>query len=86
MAHSAFWGHHPIQRQNTNSKKLTVEKFSKSGLISKGVQSLVKLIQTMNKNNTSVDFAFYIGFPGLIWVTSSAENIDLSRKRKLGPE
>ena len=27
MAHSAVWGHLPIQRQNTNSKKL-----SKSGL------------------------------------------------------
>ena len=32
MAHSAVWGHPPIQRQNTNSKKLTIEKLSKSGL------------------------------------------------------
>ena len=32
MAHSAVWGHPPIQRQNTNSKKLTVKKLSKSGL------------------------------------------------------
>ena len=32
MAHSAVWGHLPIQRQNTNSKKLTIEKLSKSGL------------------------------------------------------
>ena len=31
MAHSAVWGHPPIQRQNTNSKKLTIEKLSKSG-------------------------------------------------------
>ena len=31
MAHSAIWGHSPIQRQNTNSKKLTIEKLSKSG-------------------------------------------------------
>ena len=32
MAHSAVWGHSPIQRQNTNSKKLTIKKLSKSGL------------------------------------------------------
>ena len=29
---------------------------------------------------------FYIGFLDLIWVTPSAENIDLARKRKLGPK
>ena len=29
---SAVWGHSPIQRQNTNSKKVTIEKLSKSGL------------------------------------------------------
>ena len=33
MVHSDVWGHPPIQRQNTNSKKLTIEKLSKSGLI-----------------------------------------------------
>ena len=32
MAYSAVCGHSPIQRQNTNSKKLTIEKLSKSGL------------------------------------------------------
>ena len=32
MAHSAVWGHLPIQRQNTNPKKLTIKKLSKSGL------------------------------------------------------
>ena len=32
MAHSAVWGHSPIQRQNTNSKKLTIEKLSKISL------------------------------------------------------
>ena len=32
MAHSTVWGHPPIQRQNTHSKKLTTEKFLKSGL------------------------------------------------------
>ena len=35
------------------------------------------------KKNTFVDFAFKIGFPDLISVTSSTENIDLARKRKL---
>ena len=38
------------------------------------------------KNNTFIDFAFYIGFPNLIWVTSSAENIHLARRRNLGPK
>ena len=38
MAHSAVWGNSPIQRQNTNSKKLTIEKLSK-----------LELIQTMNE-------------------------------------
>ena len=32
MAHSAVWGPSPIQRQKTNSKKLTIKKLSKSGL------------------------------------------------------
>ena len=32
MAHSAVWGHLPIRRQNTISKKLTIKKLSKSGL------------------------------------------------------
>ena len=32
MAHSAVWGNSPIQRQNTNSKTLTIKKLSKSGL------------------------------------------------------
>ena len=84
MTHNAVWGHPPIQRQNTNSKKLTIKNLSR--VVSKGVQSLVKLFHTMNENNTFVDFAFCIGFPDLIWVTSSAENIDLARKRKLGPK
>ena len=48
MAHSAVWGHSPIQRQNTNSKKLTIEMLSESAA-SEGVQNFVKLIQTMNE-------------------------------------
>ena len=61
-------GNLPIQKENTNSKKLTIEKLSKSCL------------------NTFVKFAFYMRFPDLIRVTSSAENINLARKRKLGPK
>ena len=30
--------------------------------VSEGVQSLVKLIQMMNENNTFVNFAFYMDF------------------------
>ena len=29
MAHSAVWGHLSNQRQNTNSKKVTIEKLSR---------------------------------------------------------
>ena len=32
MAQSAVWGHTLIQIENTNSKKLMIEKSSKSGL------------------------------------------------------
>ena len=31
MARSAVWGHPAIQKQSTNSKKLAIEKLSKSG-------------------------------------------------------
>ena len=60
MAHSAVWGHSPIQKQNTNSNKLIIEKLSKSGL--QGVQNFVKLIELNNerKNETFIDFAFNI--------------------------
>ena len=47
MAHSAVWGHPPIQRQSTNSKLLMIEKLSIRAV--SGVQSLVKLIQMMNE-------------------------------------
>ena len=33
------------------------------------------------KNNIFIDCTFYMGFTDLIWVTSSAENIDLARNR-----
>ena len=49
MAHSAVWGHSPIQRQNTNPKLLTTVLKSCLRAVSEGVQSLVELIQTMNE-------------------------------------
>ena len=62
MAHSAVWGHSPTHRQNTNSKKLTIENCHRA--VSEGVQSLVNRIQTTSEKNTFVNFAFYIGFSG----------------------
>ena len=79
MAHSAVWGRPSIQRQNTNSKKLTIEILSNSG-----VRRCAKFGQAHSNNEqkiTLVDFAFYMGVPDLIWVTSSDENIDLAKKK-----
>ena len=84
MAHSAVWGHSPIQRQNTNSKKLTIKKLSKSDL-----GRCTKFGQANSNDErkiTLINFALYMEFPDLIQVRSSAENIDLTRKRKLGPK
>ena len=78
MAHSAVWGHSPIQRQNRNSKKLTIENLSKSDL-----RRCTKFGQA---NKTFFNFVFYMGFPDLIRVTSSAKNIDMARKRKQRPK
>ena len=82
MAHSAVGGDLPIRRQNTNSKKLTIKKLSKSGL-----RRFIKFGQAHSNGERKItlEFAFYMGFPDLIRVTASAENIDLARKRKLGP-
>ena len=77
MAHSAVWGHSPIQRQNTNSKKSTIKSCLRA--LPEGIQNFVKLIQTMNENKTFVDFAFYVGCQDLIQVMSSAE-IELGPK------
>ena len=84
MAHSAVWGHPPTQRQNTDQKKLTIEKLSKSGL--GRCTKFGRPHSNHERKITLADFAFYIGFPDLKWVTSSAENIHLARKRKLGPK
>ena len=60
MAHSAAWGHPPVQRQNRNSKKLIVEKLCKSGL-----RRCTKFGQAHSNDErkiTLVDFAFYMDF------------------------
>ena len=75
MAHSAVWGHLPNQRQNTNSKKVTIEKLSVWSSEKSNNERKIKL---------SVFFAFYVRCPDLMWVTSPVENIDLTRKRKYG--
>ena len=84
MVHSAVWGHLPIRRENTNSTKLTIKKLSKSGL-----RRFIKFGRAHSNDERKitlafVELAFYMGFRDLIRVTSSAENIDLDRKRKLG--
>ena len=66
---SPFKCHLPIQRQNTNSKVLTIEKLSKSDL-----RRCTKFGQ------------FHSNDEEKITVTSSTENTDLARKRKLGPK
>ena len=85
MAHSDVWGHLPIPRQNTNSKKLTIKKLPKSGL-----RRFIKFGQAHSnderKITLSLNLYFIWDFRILIRVTSSAENIDLARKRKLGPK
>ena len=78
MAHSTVWGHPPNQRQNTNSKSRRLKSCLRA--VTEGVQSLVKLIQMMNEITLSLILHF-IWISGFIWVTSSAENIDLARER-----
>ena len=80
--HNAVWG---IQRQNTNSQKLTIKRLSKISL--KRCTRFCQAHSSDEQNITLfIDFAFYIGFLDLTWVMSSAGNIDLVKKRKLGPE
>ena len=71
IAHGAVRGHPPIERQNTNSKKLTIEKFFESSL--KRCTKFGQAHSNNERKNTFIDFAFYMVFPDLIWVTSSAE-------------
>ena len=45
---SAIWGHSPIQRNNTNAERWQLKSCLR--VVFEDVQSLVKLVQTMNKN------------------------------------
>ena len=56
------------------------------GAVLEDVKVWSSSLKRLTKNHSFVDFAFYIGFPDLVWLTSSAENINLARKRELGPE
>ena len=68
----------PIQ-DNRNSKKLTIEKLSESGL--RGCRKFGQALSN-DERKIRLDFAFYMGFLDLIWVTSSAENILSGQKKK----
>ena len=63
MAHSAAWGHLPIRRQNTNSKKLTIKKLSKSA----GLRKFIKFGQAYSnderKITLSLNLHFILDFP-----------------------
>ena len=59
MAHCAVWGHSPIQRQNRNSKKLTIEKLSKSGL-----RRSTKFRQTHSNDERKITLSLILHF---IW-------------------
>ena len=61
MAHSAVWGHSPIQRKNTNSKKLTIEKLSKSGL-----RRCAKFGQAHSNNERKTTLSLILHF---IWIS-----------------
>ena len=59
MAHSAVWGHLPIRRQSTNSKKLTIKKLSKSGL-----RRFIKFGQAHSSNERKITLSLNLHF---IW-------------------
>ena len=71
----------PFKDKNINSKKLMIDKLSESSL-----KRCTKFGQARSNNERKITlsliFAFYIGFPDLIRMTSSAKIIDLARKRK----
>ena len=59
MAHSTVWGHIPIGRQNTNSKKLMIKKLSKSGL-----RRFIKFGQAHSNNERKITLLLNLHF---IW-------------------
>ena len=59
MAHSTVWGHLPVQRQNTNSKMLTIKKLSKSGL-----RSFIKFGEAHSNDERKITLSLNLHF---IW-------------------
>ena len=57
MAHLAVWGYFPIQRQNTNSKKLMTDKLSKRGL-----GRCTKFGQASSNNEQSIILSLILQF------------------------
>ena len=57
MAHSAVWDRLPIQRQNTNSKKLTIEKLCKNGL-----RKCTKFGQVHSNNERKITLSLILHF------------------------
>ena len=57
MVHSAVWSHPPIQRQNSNSTNLTIEKLSKNGL-----RSCTKFDQAHSKDERKVALSLILHF------------------------
>ena len=68
MAHSAVWGHLPIRRQNTNSKKLTIKKLSKNGL-----RRFIKFGQAHSNDERKITLSLNLHFNG----TSGFNTVDV---------
>ena len=63
MAPSAVSGHSPIQRQNTDSKKLTIEKLSKSGL-----RRCAKFRRAHSNNGRKITLSLILRFIWDFWI------------------
>ena len=59
MALSAVWGHLPIGRENTNSKKSTIKKLSRSGL-----RKFIKFGQAHSNDERKITLSLNLHF---IW-------------------
>ena len=66
-------------KDKTQTQNLTIEKLPEGGL-----RKCTKFGQAElnDERKTFVDFVFYMGFSDLIWATSSAKIINVTRKQK----
>ena len=60
---SSVWGHPPIQRKNTNSKKLTIEKLSESGL-----RRCKKFGEARSSNERKITLSLILHFIWDFWI------------------